>query len=307
MESTLLHITQNDGYQTRLFYYKTSKESVLGTILILHGMTEHHGRYLNFIQTLLAEGYDVYSYDHRGHGTDKKLSELGYISSKNGAALLVTDAITVCRYIKEHNRSEKMAVMGHSMGSLVLRNLIQTYDEMDCVIVSSTTMPPRSVSLMGVLLSNLICFFSGTKKRSAFLDKLMFGGKQYTSLCTRTSFDWLTRDNTAVGKYIDDPYCGFLCTTSFYRDLVTLTARTSNKKAIAKTRKTLPVLFLTGSKDPVGGYSAQVLRLHQRFTSLGFQNTDLKIYPDARHELLNEVNYEEVTADLVTYLHSKLN
>ena len=307
MESTVLRVAQSDGYQTRLFYYETTKENVLGNVLLLHGMAEHHERYLDFIHTLVREGFDVYTYDHRGHGTDKKLSDLGFIAPKNGASILATDAITICHYIKNQGRSKKLAVFGHSMGSLVLRTLIQTYDEFDCAIVSSTTMPPRFISITGVLISNLVCFFSGAKKRSEFLNKLMFGGKEYTSLCTRTSFDWLTRNNTLVGKYIDDPYCGFLCTAGFYRDLVTLTARTSGKKNISKTRKDLPIFFLTGDKDPVGGYAAQIVKLHHLFTSLGFQQTELKIYPEARHELLNELNYEEVTNDLVTYLHSRLN
>jgi len=307
MESTALHITQKDGYQTRLFCYETSKETVLGNVLLLHGMAEHHGRYLNFIQTLLQEGFDVYAYDHRGHGTDKKLSELGFITPKNGAALLVSDAITLCRYIKEHGRSEKLAVFGHSMGSLVLRNLIRHYNEFDCAIVASSTMPPRFISLTGLLITNLVCLFSGSKKRIAFLDKMMFGGKEYTSLCTRTSFDWLTRNNTMVGKYIDDPYCGFLCTTSFYRDLTTLAFRCSGKKNISNIRRDFPVLFLAGDKDPVGGYATQIVKLHRLFTSLGFQKAELKVYPDARHELLNELNYEEVTADIISYLHSNLD
>jgi len=145
MDSAITQIVQNDGYQTRLYYYKTTKDTVSGAILILHGMAEHHGRYLDFIQSLTREGFDVYAYDHRGHGTDKKLSELGFIAKKHGANRLVSDAHTVCQYIRANSRSDKLAVFGHSMGSLTLRCLLQTYDDIDCAIVSSTTMPPKYV------------------------------------------------------------------------------------------------------------------------------------------------------------------
>ena len=306
MNTTIIKVTQPDGYSTNLFCYHTSCESVLGNVVILHGMTEHHGRYLDFIQALTQEGFDVYAYDHRGHGTDKKLSELGYVAKKNGAALLVSDARTVCAYVQENGRSEKNAVFGHSMGSMILRCLMQTYDTMDCAIVSSTTMPPLAVSRFGILLGNAICTFRGAKKPSKLLNNAMFGGKAFTSLCTRTSFDWLTRNNTIVGKYIDDPYCGFLCPSSFYRDLTVLAATSASKRGIAKTRKNLPLLFLTGTKDPVGGYGTQITKLHNRYLALGFEHTELKMYPDARHELLNELNYREVYEDIISYLHNNL-
>lgn len=306
MEPSILHIPQKDGYQTRLFYFKTSGETALGTILILHGMAEHHGRYLNFIHFLTTEGFDVYTYDHRGHGTDKKLSELGHIASKKGASLVVDDALTICRYIKENARNQKLAIFGHSMGSLILRCLLQTYDELDCAIASSSTMPPVAVSSIGIFLADVLCLFQGAKKRSTFLQKTMFGGTAYTSLCTRTTYDWLTRNNTIVGKYMDDPYCGFTCTTSFYRDLTTLAKWAAVKRNIAKTRKDIPLLLLTGEKDPVGGYGSQISRLHSLYKKLGFTNTTLTIYPEARHELLNELNVEDVYNDIITYFHSHL-
>lgn len=306
MDTIIKKITQNDGYVTNLFCYETSADTILGTIVILHGMAEHHGRYLDFIKTLTNHGFDVYAYDHRGHGTDKKLSALGYVAKKKGASRLVEDARTICTYVKENSRSQKLAVFGHSMGSMILRCLIQTYDDMACAIVSSTTMPPVAVSKLGVFLGNTICAFRGTDKRSNFLHQAMFGGKPYTSLCTRTSFDWLTRNNTIIGKYIDDPYCGFLCTASFYRDLASLSAMAAHKKNMAKTRKNLPVLLLSGTKDPVGGYGTQITKLHNRYLSLGFEQAELKLYPEARHELLNELNYEEVYEDILAYLSKNL-
>lgn len=306
MEKAIFRITQTDGYITNLYSYKTAKVNVLGTVILLHGMAEHHGRYLDFIHTLTEEGFDVYTYDHRGHGTDKKLSELGFIAKKNGAFLLIEDARAICQYIKSNCRSKKLAIFGHSMGSLILRCLIQSYDEFDCTICSSTTMPPLLVSKAGILLAKLFILFQGADKRSSFLQNLMFGGKNFTSLCTRTTYDWLTRNNTIIGKYIDDPYCGFLCTISFCRDLAQLAAQAATKRRIVKTRKNLPLLFLTGSKDPVSGFGTQITQLHKLYTKLGFENTELIIYPEARHELINEWNAAEVYHDIMTYLHTHM-
>lgn len=307
MESTIIQLKQHDGYETRLFYYETSKDTLRGTILVLHGMAEHHGRYLDFISSLTNEGYDVYTYDHRGHGTDKKLAELGFVSKKKGSYLLTEDARTVCHYIKEHGRTSSLAVFGHSMGSLVLRCIIRNNDDIDCAIVSSTAMPPAMVSRAGVFLSNLVCLFRGANYRSSFLQNTMFGGKAYSSLCTRTTYDWLTRNNTIVGKYIDDPYCGFLCAASFYRDVSKLSLLATDKRCFSETRKTLPMLFLAGDKDPVGGYSSHVLRLHKRYISSGYEKAELILYQDDRHELLNELNAEEVCQDIISYLNTHLH
>ena len=306
MKSTQIQITQKDGYKTTLFLFETSAETPLGSVVILHGMAEHYGRYLDFIQALNKQSFDVYIYNHRGHGTDKSLSKLGFIAPKNGASLIVEDALTICNYIKETARNKHLAVFGHSMGSLVLRCLLQKQDDFTCAIVASTTMPPVFISTIGSVIAGILSKIQGPAKKSKFLQKLMFDGKAYTSLCTRTTYDWLTRNNTIIGKYIDDPYCGFTCSTSFYRDLTLLCKYSAMKRNIAKTRKDLPILLLTGDKDPVGGYSSQLIALQKIYDKLGFTNTSLTIYAEARHELLNELNAAEVYQDIFTFLHTHL-
>lgn len=306
MEPSVIRITQKDNYQIRLFCYKTASKEVLGSVIVLHGVAEHHGRYSAFIQELTVQGYDVYTYDHRGHGIDKKFSELGFVAKKGGDALLVEDALTVCRYVKEYGRNPKLAIFGHSMGSLILRCLLQQYDDFNCAVISSSTMPSAIYTFAGYALSGLCCLFQGAKKHSPFLNKKMFGGKAYSSLCSRTAYDWLTRNNTLIGQYIHDPYCGFVLTTSLYHDLTLLCKKAANKKRIAKTRKDFPQLILTGSKDPVGGYSSQMIKLKKLYDKLGFTNTSLIVYPEARHELLNELMVDDVYQDIFEFLRSNL-
>lgn len=306
MEAYITDILQKDGTVTKLHCYQTSHDTVLGNVLILHGMAEHFGRYSDFIQSLAKEGFDVYTYNHRGHGSGKTPDELGFIAKKDGYRLLIDDAHAVCLHIQKNGRSNKLSVFGHSMGSLVLRCLTQTYDTLDSIILSSSSMPPVAFSKAGGIIAGILAHLTGPNTTSSFLQNLMFGDKSYTGLCTRTSFDWLTRNEAVIDRYMEDPCCGFVCTTSFYRDLANLAVLSSLKKNIAKTRRDLPILFLTGEMDPVGGCSKQIIQLHNIYIQLSFTNIRLKVYPDARHELINEPIASEVYEDIITYIKQTL-
>lgn len=305
MEANFTIITQPDGYQTKLYPHLTDKE-VLGSILILHGMAEYHARYEAFADALNAEGFDVYLYNHRGHGDDCPPENLGFFAEKNGAELVIGDAITLCRHIKETGRSKKLAVFGHSMGSLILRNVIQRYDEMDCAVICGSTMPAAAIATAGAAIANLLVGIQGPRRRSEFLHNMMFGSNYYKEICTRTPSDWLTRDEAVVDWYRESPYCGFICTTSMYRDMMLFVRNSGNEKKIAKTRRDLPLSFVVGEKDPVSAYSTEVERLFAVFEHLGFSDISLTVYPEARHEILNELNKEDVTDDLVAFFHAHL-
>ena len=305
MESNVVTITQPDGYQTKLYPHLTEKD-VLGSILILHGMAEYHVRYEAFADALNAEGFDVYLYNHRGHGDTCATDDLGFFAEKDGAELVINDAITLCRHIKENGRSPKLAVFGHSMGSLILRNVIQRYDEMDCAVICGSTMPSAAIVNAGAFVANLLCRMQGPRRRSEFLHNMMFGNNYYKEICTRTPSDWLTRDEAIVDWYRESPYCGFICTTSMYRDMMIFVKDSGNEKKIAKTRRDLPLYFVVGEKDPVSAYSTEVEHLFSVYEALGFTDIALTVYPEARHEILNELNKEDVIDDLITFFHAQL-
>lgn len=290
-------IKQKDGYNTRLTYLSCQKKPI-ASILILHGMAEHQKRYYSFSQYLLSLGYDVYIYDHRGHGTDKKIRELGFFSYNKGYQLVVDDAITISKYIEKNNRCKKFFLFGHSMGSLIARNVIQSYNNYNGVILSGTAYPPKILIFSGLFITSLIKKIRGPKYISPYLNNLLFGNKKYTRLSDRTAFDWLTRSHPVVGAYIHDPYCGFICTASFYHDLMKLTANAANNKLVRMTKSNLPMLIISGDKDPVGGYGKDIKRLISVYKKLGFTNIAYKLYPDCRHELLNELNKDEVYKDI---------
>lgn len=300
-----ISIKQRDGYTTSLSQFFSSKKPK-GSILILHGMAEHQERYYDFVNYLINLEFDVYIYDHRGHGKSTKINNLGFISSDNGFNLIIEDAINISNYIEKNNRSKKFFLFGHSMGSLLARNVIQTYQKYNGVILSGTTMPPTLILKSGLILSSIIKKFKGPKYISPFLNNLLFGSKKYTRLSHRTAFDWLTRSNPIVGAYINDPYCGFICTVSFYHDLIKLTSNASNKKKIRQTKHELPIYIISGEFDPVGSYGKEIKKFIILLKKLGFSNISSKLYPECRHEILNELNHEEVYNDIYHWILKRI-
>jgi alpha-beta hydrolase superfamily lysophospholipase len=298
-------IKQKDGYITKLTYLGCPKRPK-ASILILHGMAEHQKRYTSYAQYLVDQGFDVFLYDHRGHGTDKKLNELGFFSYHKGYQLVIDDAITVSEYIVQNNRSNKFFLFGHSMGSLIARNIIQTYYKYSGVILCGTAYPPKPLIRAGLFMTSLVKKIKGPKYISPFLKDLLFGNKKYTRLADRTAFDWLTRSYPVVGAYIHDPYCGFVCTSSFYNDLLKITSNVANRKLISMTKLELPMFIISGERDPVGAYGKDIKRLLSTYKKVGFTNIAYKLYPDCRHELLNELNKEEVYTDINHWLSKRI-
>ncbi len=290
-----------EGYRFRLFVFETEKEEVKGSILLLHGMAEHYGRYLDFIGALNEAGYDAYIYNHRGHGQELPVSELGFFAKKNGDKLVIADAVAAMKYVKENKRSEKCALFGHSMGSLIARNVIQQYSEMDCLLLCGTAFQSDAMCKGGIALASLVSFFCGPKHRSPFLNKMMFETKVYLRDCKRTQSDWLTKVDKTVDEYIADPACGYLCTASFYRDLVSITGNA--KWGMDKTRKDLPIFIASGEDDPVGDFGKGIKAFYARCGELGFKNVTMKLYKNDRHELLNETDKDVVYNDFIGFFN----
>lgn len=305
MESNTNIIVQKDGYKTILYHFHTIEEPK-AILILLHGMAEHHERYYAFTKYLNAHGIDVYLYDHRGHGTDKSLKELGFFDESKGYKKVVDDAIEVLHFVNNNKRCNKIFLMGHSMGSLIARNVIQQFDKIDGVILSGSTYPSKIKTKSGLLLSSLITLIHGPKHRSPFFNDVMFGGKAYTKIITRTSFDWLSRKHSAVGAYIHDPYCGFICSIGFYHDLLKLASLASSSSLMKRTRNDLPILIISGDHDPVGGCGKELKHLSAIYKKWGYHRVTSKLYVDCRHELLQELNSDEVMKDILTWITKQI-
>ena len=297
-----LVLVHEDGCSTTVHPYFTDCAEVKATVVILHGLAEHHKRYREFTLFLNSSGYDVYLYDHRGHGTDKKLEELGYIADSRGWEKLILDAIDVVSYVSDNNRSRKLFLFGHSMGSLVARGVTEYSNLVDAAIFCGTTAPSLTTSLGGLALSSMVSFFKGRRHVSPFLQRTLFERKQYRALSERTNNDWLTRSHAAVGQYMNDPYCGFVCTAGLYHDLVKLAVVVNKPANLKNTPQKLPILLLSGDTDPVSCYGDEVMKLFETYKKLGFEHVDCVLYENCRHELLNELNRHEIMDDILAYL-----
>ncbi|CAH2212548.1 alpha/beta hydrolase [Tepidibacter aestuarii] len=278
-------------------------ENLIGCVLILHGMAEHSLRYNEFSRVLNKNGYIVYGCDHRGHGkTGTEHNQIGHFD-QNGWDNIVSDIKNIIGYIKKEN-DKPLILIGHSMGSLLARTCIQEFpDEFSGVILSGTTIGGNFVKRnIGYIISKIYASIYGYNKKANFMDKLTFGSYNKFFYPNKTDFDWLSSDEDKVKEYIKDSLCGFVCSAGLYVNLLKGVKLTINRDNIKKISKKLPILILSGDKDMVGSNSKDAMKLYNIYKKVGIENTDLKIYENGRHEILNELNKYEVYEDIVSWI-----
>lgn len=285
--------------------YKWLPETkVKGVLQVAHGMAEHAMRYEGFANYLNTQGYALYANDHRGHGkTAGSVENLGYFADKKGWDLVVEDMHLLTKKIKEEQPNIPVFLFGHSMGSFLSRDYISQYgNDLKGVILSATAGDPGFLGKIGTFVAKMQSLIKGKNNFSDLLDKLSFGEFNKPFEPSRTTFDWLSRDEAEVDKYINDPYCGTVFTSGFFVDLLTGISKINKMTCIKKVPKNLPVYFMAGEKDPVGDFTKGVSEIFHKFQDAGIQNINRKFYLGARHEILNETNREEVYQDIFTWL-----
>lgn len=285
--------------------YTPDSDEVKAVLVIHHGMAEHQGRYEDFIKFLTAEGYAVYMHDMANHGKSNQNSELtGYFGKSNGYQMLVKDFKTNLDKAISENPDKKIIVMGHSMGSFICRCLTAWYPDAGfsgAIYMGSGGANP--IAGIGEKLSALTAKLTGYTKKVALLDKMTFGAYN-NKFEKRTGFDWLTRDNEIVDKYIADEYCGFLFSAQGMNDLVNLNIAANSDDWYSRVPKELPILVTSGDMDPVGEYGNGVTQYADKLKETGHTNVTLKLYKDCRHEILNELNKAEVYTDIANWIES---
>ena len=307
METSRITLRQEDKTTTTVFANLSEVSTPIGSVLLLHDMAEHHGRFDEFSKILNQKGYDTYSYDHRGHGAGIRYEDLGFIAEEDGYELLISDAIHVIKYIKKNNRGRKLILFGHGMGALIARCVIQAFDSMDACILCSTPNPPHKVINSQLTAAKFIRFSKKPRYRSVYLSKKLTEFKSFTKLSNRTAFDWISRDNQLVGAYMSDPLCGFLGTVSFYIDVLNLMDEAVSKANLKQIRNDLPILLIGGSNDPVCDYGEDITDLFDVFQHYKFTEVDCTIYEEARHDLLHETNSAEIIKDILEWLNRALD
>ncbi|AXU27594.1 TPA: lysophospholipase [Clostridioides difficile] len=293
-----------------IYTYKWEDENIKkpkAVIQIAHGMAETAQRYETFAKVLTKNGYIVYINDHRGHGKTAKIIEnVGHLAEKEGFRCLVEDMYTLTNIIKKENEDLPIYLFGHSMGSFASQRYIMDYsNNLSGLILCGSNGKQGIILNLAHLIINREIKKYGRRSKSNKINDLIFGG-EIIRRNEKTKFDWLSRDKEQVEKYINDPFCGVVCSCGFFYDLVQGLKEIEDKENLKKVPLDIPIYIISGDKDPIGKNGKGVLRLRDRYIKLGVKDVTCKLYKDGRHELLNEINREEVFEDIICWLNNKI-
>lgn len=304
VKETFSFLSANEHNHIYVKLWKPEKKPVKGILQISHGMIEHIERYDEFACFLADRGFVVVGNDHMGHGKSvNESNEWGYFANQEGSAKVVEDLHTLTLKMKEMYPDTSYFVLGHSMGSFMIRRYLMTYgEEVDGAIIMGTGRQSFFSLMLGKLVLKIMKAIYGEEHRSIFLDKLMFGSYNKRFSTNKGGKEWLTSDEKHVQQYINDPACSFLFTINGIETLLstlTFIQKPQNMKCLPKH---IPMLIISGTEDPVGSYGKGVCRIFKTYQQHGIKNIDLKLCEGLRHELLNEVSRKEVYEIIYTYL-----
>ena len=275
-----------------------------GVVQILHGMAEHCARYERFALALTNAGFVVYTHDAYGHGASVVRGHAaGHMGDEDSFHKAVVAAHSLSQRAAAEHPGLPFVLFAHSMGSFHAQSLIATHPEpWDAVVLSATNGPPSPLAILGRVVARAERRRIGRAQVSNLIHNMAFGGFNKPFEPARTPYDWLSRDAAEVDKYIQDPLCGFPCSVQTWVDLLDALKPLTASQNVGKIRKELPILLIAGTRDAVGDMGEGVKRLQGIYQSAGLKRVTMKLYPEARHELLNETNRDEVTRDVLGWI-----
>lgn len=281
--------------------------SIKGVVQISHGMAEYSNRYSRFALELCKAGYAVFISDHVGHGSSVENKEmLGFFGEENGEETFIDDLKTLTDIAKSEYPNLPFFMLGHGMGSLIARKYTAKYGYLlDGVIYSGTSGENPALGV-GILLANTMIKQNGPMHRSEVLDTIAFGSYNRKTQ-KRTECDWATRDEAEVDKFIADELCGYKYTVSGMKVLFTTLKQVTTRRWYNTIPLSMPIFLISGSKDPVGDYGKGVKEVYKNLKKTGHKNVSMKLYEDARHEILNEINRDEVYKDIIEWLDKNVD
>jgi alpha-beta hydrolase superfamily lysophospholipase len=269
-------------------------------VQIAHGLAEHSARYAQLAAALNAAGYAAYAFDLRGHGPSAAAADLGHFADAGGWTKCVSDYDAFHRLIAAEQPGARIVFLGHSTGSWIGQQYVSEHsDGLAAVAYSGSNGKPPAIAAAGRLIARAERFRQGGRGKSRLVNGLMFDGLNKPFAPARTKSDWLSRDPAEVDAYVADPLCGFDVTNQLAIDFLDAWPDVIAPARLARIRKDLPIYVFSGEKDPVG---ANIQGLIDALKTAGFTRLTTRIYPDARHETLNETNRDEVTRDLIAWL-----
>ena len=303
------YVDSSDGLHKLYTVIAEPSSSPRAVVHVFHGIIEHINRsYLDLINYLADNGFAVIAADQLGRGLSFQLPEdHGFIAKKDGWEHLINDMETLVQLGKTLYPGLPQIGLGFSFGSFMLRShLIKYPGSFDAAIIMGTSSKNRLIVFGGKLLCEVEVALLGAHYRSKLLDSLAFGNFNHYFGTNRTYLDWISRDTERVDAMCADPLYSFLPTCSFFRDMMTGVDIMLRPANMAKMSKGTPILFISGGSDPVGNFGKGVQKAQKRFKRAGMEDVSVKLYPGARHALIDELNREEVFKDLVDWINAKL-
>lgn len=274
---------------------------------ISHGMLEHIDRYDDFANFMASQGILVAGNDHLGHGWSLiNEDNRGFFGQGDGNMTLIEDMRRLQEIMSQGHKGLPYFILGHSMGSFLVRQYISLYHDISGALIVGTGYQPSLLVRFGLELSKFMALFKGWRFRSRFINKLVIGGNNKYFQPAKTRADWLTRDEEAVDAYINDKRIDFIFTLNAFYYMFKGMVSLYDKDYMDKIPKNLPLILLSGDKDPVGNMGTDVKRLYDACMEAGLADVAMKLYKDDRHEILNELDKENIYEDILNWIYDRI-
>lgn len=308
MHSSTLPFVAGDGKSIHVHQWTPEVQAPRAVMVIAHGLAEHGARYAGIAPALTDAGLAVYAVDHRGHGkTADREEDVGFFAAEDGWNRVVQDLWELCEKVKGLHPGLPLVLLGHSMGSFLAQTLMYQHGEgFSAVILSGSNGKVGPLRLIGVGVTELEILRLGPRGRSALVHAMSFADFNRPFKPARTDFDWLSRDHATVDAYIADPRCGFRATVLLWNQFLKGLGELERPSNLAHIPKQLPVYVVSGREDPVSRQCRGLEWLLNAYSEQGLTQVAHRFYPEARHEILNETNREEVLRDLLQWLEPHL-